>query len=270
MSVISGALGHVLWGGGEAEEPAKLFPIRVTAVDEITATFDCEHLACRGSCSKDLPFADFILNDPDRHVGVGSTSQVQPVVPSFEAVPTGLPKLWVDKDGRELKVGAMLATCEDSSGKPVAAVIKAEIAKLIGANLERGMPGTNRGPSGQGDRAAINGRLRCTHGMPACAAPRSLGKLAPGGHVPPKLVEEAKGATRDSAAWHAVRQGRATESSAHAIGGLATSIMTLFSAHLGDAHTLNLPSSGGVDAMKRAVDAMMDRGIPVAAAMSSL
>ena len=62
---------------------------------------------------------------------------------------------------------------------------------------------------------------------------------------------------------------RATESSAHAIGGLATSIMMLFTAHLGDAQTLNL-LSGGVAAMKRAVDAMMDRGIPVAAATSSL
>ena len=55
MSVLSGALGHVLWRDGEAAE-AKLFPVRVTAVDEITATFDCEYLAYRGSSSKDLPF----------------------------------------------------------------------------------------------------------------------------------------------------------------------------------------------------------------------
>ena len=105
--------------------------------------------------------------------------------------------------------------------------------------------------------------------MATHAAPRSLGKLAPGGHVPPKLAKEAKGAARGSVAWHAVRQGRATESSAHAIGELATSIMTLFTTHLGDSQALNLPS-GGFTAMKRAVHAMMDRGIPVAAAMSSL
>ena len=148
-------------------------------------------------------------------------------------------------------------------------MIKAVIAKLTSANMERGMPGTNRGPSGQGDRAITNGRMRYTHGTAVCAAPRSLGKLAPGGQVPPKLAEEAKGADRGSVAWHAVRQGRATEASAHAVGELATSIMTLFTAHLGDAQTLNL-LSGGVAAMKRAVDAMMDRGIPVAAAMSSL
>ena len=268
MSVLSGALGHVLWRDGEAAE-AKLFPVRVTAVDEITATFDCEYLAYRGSSSKDLPFDRFILDDPDGYVGVGSTSQVQPAVSSCEAVPTGLPKHWVDEDGHELKVGAVLATCEDSSGKPVALVIKAEFAKLTRANLARGMPGTNRGPSGQGDRAATNGRMRCTHGMATYAAPTSLGKLAPGGHVTPNLAKEAKGAARGSVAWHAVRQGRATESSAHAIGELATSIMTLFTTHLGDSQALNLPS-GGFTAMKRAVHAMMDRGIPVAAAMSSL
>jgi len=116
MSVLSGALGHVLWDDGEAAEPAKLFPIRVTAVDEITATFDCGCLAYRGSSSKGLPFDRFILEDPDGYVGVGSTSQVQPAVSSFEAVPTGLPIHWVDENGHELKVGAVLATCEDSDG----------------------------------------------------------------------------------------------------------------------------------------------------------
>ena len=177
MSVLSGALGHVLWRDGEAAE-AKLFPVRVTAVDEITATFDCECLAYRGSSSKDLPFDRFILDDPDGHVGMGSTLQVQPAVSSFEAVPTGLPKHWVDEDGHELKVGAVLATCEDSSGKPVALVIKAEIAKLTRANLARGMPGTNRGPSGQGDRAATNGRMRCTrHGYTCC--PEEPGETGP-------------------------------------------------------------------------------------------
>ena len=86
MSVLSGALGHVLWDDGEAAEPAKLFPVRVTAVDEITATFDCEHLAYRGSSSKGLPFDRFILEDPDGYVGVGSTSQVQPAVSGRFAV----------------------------------------------------------------------------------------------------------------------------------------------------------------------------------------
>ena len=78
----------------------------------------------QGILVEGLPFDRcFILDDPDGHVGVASTSQVQPAVSSFEAVPTGLPKHWFDEDGRELKVGSVLATCEDSSGKPVAAVI---------------------------------------------------------------------------------------------------------------------------------------------------
>ena len=45
MSVLSGALGHVLWDDEEAAEPAKLLPVRATAVHEVTATFDCESLA---------------------------------------------------------------------------------------------------------------------------------------------------------------------------------------------------------------------------------
>ena len=129
-----------------------------------------------------------------------------------------MPRAWVGPLGEPIQVGSILGRLPATSASPneQAVLLKRVTADIKFANAPRGIPVTSRGSSG---KAALNARCQCTHGMGYDKA-TLLPQVGPGSELTPKLVKAAATAEQGSDGWFAVRQGRGTGTTAHALSAV--------------------------------------------------